>query len=150
MPAEELVRFAERDEFNEGRIVAYLTDILAPLDLASYGAVVLGCTHFNYFLPELKKVFPEGTHFIDGVGGTIRRTADLLNLRLREQIGTGLEGGIQADRGDVGSQIDLSTEPDGVASYKVTYFFSGRELTSYGELQRMERLHDRLEACHTG
>lgn len=129
LPAEELVHFAERGDFSEKRILTYLEEILKPFDRTAYGAVVLGCTHFNYFLPELRKVFPQGTHFIDGVDGTVRRTADLLGLELR---GTSRAVKREAHRPDF-----------------VRYFFSGREADA-NELVRLENLHARLESCSIG
>lgn len=46
LPLPGLVQFAERFDFDEERIIPYLTSELAHLDLERYSTVVLGCTHF--------------------------------------------------------------------------------------------------------
>lgn len=123
LPAEELVYFAERGDFDETEILSYLQELMEPFDKEAYNSVVLGCTHFNYFLPELKKVFPEGVHFVDGVQGTLKRTADLLGLSYAKECRSAGE-----------------TE-------SVRYFFSGREVTGTDEVQKIAKLHARLDAC---
>ncbi len=79
---QELVLLAERFEFDAERVLTYLQARLSGLDPASYGTVVLGCTHFLYFRPHIRQVFPPDTVILDGNAGTVqhlkRRVADLL------------------------------------------------------------------------
>ena len=69
---QELVRFAEAFEFGEHRVMPYLASRLAQVEVASYGHVVLGCTHFIYFRAHIRRLFPEGTVILDGNAGTVQ------------------------------------------------------------------------------
>ena len=78
IPLPMLVRYAEKGDFDNPAIEAYLREALAPFELSRYGAVVLGCTHFNYFKDYFRKVFPEEIHFVDGNEGTLRQLMRVL------------------------------------------------------------------------
>jgi glutamate racemase len=69
---QELVLFSERFEFGEETVLPYLRKRLAEVEVANYGHVVLGCTHFSYFRPQLRQMFPEGTILLDGNTGTVQ------------------------------------------------------------------------------
>ena len=75
-----LVRYAEKGIFSCPEVNAYLQHALQSYDLQSYGTIVLGCTHFNYFKTELQKLFQDKPHFVDGNEGTIRQMMRLLSL----------------------------------------------------------------------
>ena len=75
---QELVRFSEAFEFGADAVLPYLRSRLAGLDLASYGHVVLGCTHFIYFRPLIRTLFSEGTVILDGNAGTVQRLKHLV------------------------------------------------------------------------
>lgn len=68
-----LVRFAERGEFFSEDVEAYLREELGKFELNQYAALVLGCTHFNYFKECFQRVFPGVIHFVDGNEGTVRQ-----------------------------------------------------------------------------
>ena len=42
--------------------------------------LVLGCTHFNYFKPAIKKAFRPDTIIMDGNEGTVNHLAEVLGL----------------------------------------------------------------------
>lgn len=68
-----LVRFAERLEFDSEDVINYLKEELKEYDFELYDALVLGCTHFNYFKEAFRKVVPESVHFVDGNAGTVHQ-----------------------------------------------------------------------------
>ncbi len=68
-----LVRFAERGEFFSQDVEDYLRAELGKFDLTCYEALVLGCTHFNYFKECFQRIFSGEIHFVDGNEGTIRQ-----------------------------------------------------------------------------
>ncbi len=76
----QLVRFAEKGIFSSAQVGEYLRQALQSYDLPSYGTVVLGCTHFNYFKNELQKLFQNTPHFVDGNEGTVRQLIRVLFL----------------------------------------------------------------------
>ena len=80
IPLPKLVRFAECGDFDSEEVKAYLREELKQFDLKNYTAVVLGCTHFNYFKETLRKVFPEYIHFVDGNEGTVNQLIRVTGL----------------------------------------------------------------------
>lgn len=82
LPLQELVMFAERFDFDEQKVVAYLQRKLADIQLENYGAVVLGCTHFLFFKAMMEKVIPAEISIIDGNLGTIRNLKSKLGDNL--------------------------------------------------------------------
>lgn len=76
----QLVRFAEKGVFSAARVDEYLRQALQSYNLPSYGTVVLGCTHFNYFKNEFQKLFQNAPHFVDGNEGTVRQMMKVLSL----------------------------------------------------------------------
>ena len=75
-----LVRLAERGDFSSAAVSSYLRDALSSYDLAAYGTLVLGCTHFNYFKDTFKKIFPCPIHFVDGNLGTVQQLKRVLQV----------------------------------------------------------------------
>ena len=102
-PLPKLVRFAEAGRFQDPEVDEYLKNSLQSYTLNQYAAVVLGCTHFNYFKQSFRKIFPGEIHFVDGNEGTLRQ----LKRVLPEQTTSG--------------------EPS-----KVTYYFSGKPADDEG------------------
>ena len=77
-----LVAHAEAFEFDPELIGPTLREAFAPIDPAAYGAVVLGCTHFPYYRPQLAQLFAPGTLLVDGNRGTINNLCARLGDRL--------------------------------------------------------------------
>ena len=75
-----LVRFAERNEFCSAQVEEYLRLCLYGYNTSSYSAVVLGCTHFNYFKDTFRKLLAPETAIVDGSEGTVRRLMSLMSL----------------------------------------------------------------------
>ncbi len=92
-----LVRFAEEGRFEDPEVEEYLEKSFENISLDQYAAVVLGCTHFNYFKREFRKIFPGEIHFVDGNEGTIRQLKRV-----------------------------LPDTPSEATETKVTYYFSGK------------------------
>ena len=59
---------------------------MRPYDLRRVDAVVLGCTHYVFLRPVLRRLLPETTLILDGNAGTARQLARVLGERglLRE------------------------------------------------------------------
>ncbi len=121
VPLPGLVKFAENEQFDTREVKDYLEEELRKFNLNNYSEIVLGCTHFNYFKPVIRKVFPEHIRLLDGSKGTINQ---LINL-LREN--------------------DILGENKG----KIEYYFSGRKVKEIEDLNKIERLHQRLEEMLT-
>lgn len=113
----ELVHFAEKGEFESDEIIRLLTDRFHSFDLSEYSSIVLGCTHFNYFKDNFRKVLPDQIRFIDGNKGTVNRLLDELAAI------NGFEKNSQ----------------------KVSYFYSGQKVTEINELNCIRNYLERLD-----
>lgn len=126
-----LVTFVEKEDFDEERICTYLLEEMDAHHYRKedYGALVLGCTHFNYFKPIYRKLFGEEIRFVDGRHGTIRHLADLVGMAYNEK--------------EVPVMFRCVEELH--EKYHTTFFISGRE-TNREQDQHWLRLLQRLEA----
>jgi len=79
-PLTELVNFAEMGIFCDGTVVPYLEEKLDKFDLAQYGSIVLGCTHFPLFKSHFEKILPAHIKIIDGSSGTVNRVNEFLTM----------------------------------------------------------------------
>jgi glutamate racemase len=85
-----LVTFVEHLESNEKMITKYIQKSLLPYDMSSYGAVVLGCTHYVTYNHLFRKILPINVDIVDGNIATIRHLKDILEQRsLLANSGTG-------------------------------------------------------------
>ncbi len=118
-----LVEFAEQGEFVSARVTAYLQEKFGGYALEQYGELVLGCTHFNYFKDTFRALLPQGIHIIDGSLGTVRQLMRVLAAK--------------------GALAPRTAEE--AAGGQVRYFASGREILEADRLERIRKLHERLE-----
>ena len=107
-------------EFRSEAVRAYLEQELGRFPLADYSALVLGCTHFNYFKDTMREIMPENMHFVDGNEGTVRELMRQLDARY------GLENLPQT----------------------VDYYYSGRRVEDAAELARIARYMERLDLVY--
>lgn len=78
MAMPELVTFAEKGEFETDEVREYILKKVEKINLDEYSYLVLGCTHFPYFKPILKTIFPENICIIDGSIGVAKRLRETL------------------------------------------------------------------------
>lgn len=79
LPLPELVEYCESLQFDRKIIRDYMRAKLANYDLDQYGIVVLGCTHYPFYIDVLREVLPPHIEIVDGNAGTVRRLAALLH-----------------------------------------------------------------------
>lgn len=126
-----LVTFAENEIFEGPEVDEYIHEQFASFDLSKYQALVLGCTHFNYFKPAYRKAFGKDILLIDGNVGTIRHLADVCGLDYNEK------GNDPVSFSDTEKMLhDIETQ----------YFVSGKPITEKNLLNHVMRMHNRLEA----
>ncbi|MBP3813250.1 MAG: glutamate racemase [Butyrivibrio sp.] len=123
-----LVEFAEREEFESTEVTDYVNSQFSSYDKSDYCALVLGCTHFNYFKPAYRQFFGKKTLLIDGNDGTVRHLADVMGLS------------ISPDK-----DMKLDEKHNILCLRNTEYFFSGKEISDEETLERLQRLHLRLE-----
>lgn len=74
----ELVDAAEEFNFGDQALRKLLQKKFEKIDWSQFHTVVLGCTHFIYFIPFLKDILPKHIRIIDGNMGTINRLVSLI------------------------------------------------------------------------
>ncbi len=125
-----LVEFAEKEVFDTNEVSDYIKGQFANFDPSDYCALVLGCTHFNYFKPSLKEFFGPETLLIDGNYGTIHHLADVLDLKMNEEQNT---------------EVIFDDYHNILGSVKTKYYFSKKIVKDQKTLEHLKRLHNRLE-----
>lgn len=128
LPMPRLVEFAEAEEYETSEVYDYLETQFAGVDFSKYCALVLGCTHFNYFKPAYRKFFDSSTLVIDGNNGTIRHLADVMGLKICHDDG-----------------LTFDNDHNILCFKRTDYYFSGRRISEGKDLERLLRLHKRLE-----
>ena len=128
LPMPELVRFAEDEQFDSPALTDYLTEQFSTVHPEDYVALVLGCTHFNYFKDRYRMFFSQDTALIDGNFGTVRHLAHRLGIP-RQDVPNGT----------------VIFEDKATLLARTTYFTSGRPVTDDEMLEHFRRLHNRLE-----
>lgn len=96
----ELVNLVEAENSDPQIVQNYLTQQIPHPE--SYQAVVLGCTHFSFFIPALKEFFGPQTIIVDGNLGTIKHVVKQLNL-------------------------NTAQTPEKIPQPKIDFYFSGRQ-----------------------
>ena len=124
LPLPGLVPLAEREAFDSEETRRYLTEALSDVDPEDYSALVLGCTHFIYFLPLFRDILGPGVRLIDGNAGTVRRLADVCGL---------------AVRGEKALNDGQEETP------RITWYQSGRPVTDAETLAFYGRLQERIK-----
>ena len=123
-----LVEFAEREEFDGPQVDAYLNEQFGKFDRSRYCALVLGCTHFNYFKPALREYFGDSTLLIDGNRGTVRHLADVLGLNINKEQDT---------------EVYFEDYHNMLGQAKTEYYFSKKFINDEKTLEHLKRLHNR-------
>ncbi len=122
VPLPGLVLFAEREQFDGDEVRAYLAEALAGIDPADYSALVMGCTHFIYFIPLFRELLGARIRLVDGNEGTVRRLADLTHLPISD------ESGVSA-----------------MEDQEIRWYLSGRRVTDAAKLTYFGRLQERIK-----
>ena len=125
LPMPGLVRFAESGVFSGKEVEEYLDEQLGVLDKSKYGAVVLGCTHFNYFKQAIKSAFGNIT-LLDGNVGTIKQLAKLLNIPIKSD--------------------EAIEKEEAIEESSMTFIESGREVVDMFGKAKYEGLLDYLSS----
>lgn len=73
-----LVQLIENGEINSTRMQELLQEYLNPMIAANIDYLVLGCSHYPYLLPEIKKILPKSIHIIDSGEAVAKQTLAIL------------------------------------------------------------------------
>ncbi len=87
-----LMEFVERGQLDGEEVERYLLEKLEPFSGVPVDAVVLGCTHYPFLRPVLRRRLGDGPEILDGADGVARQLRRQLEsrdlLRLSDSLGT--------------------------------------------------------------
>ncbi len=79
LPCPGLVDLIEKGQTAGPEVRASLTDLFRPVDRQRLSVIVLGCTHYVFIKEEIRQMFDECTHIIDGNCGTAKQLHRVLS-----------------------------------------------------------------------
>lgn len=74
-----LVELIENGQIESAEMTQLLHSYLNPMIEANIDFLVLGCSHYPYLIPQIKKIIPDHVHIIDSGLAVARQTQNLLN-----------------------------------------------------------------------
>lgn len=78
-----LVQLIEDGQINSQEMTQLLYSYLTPMIEANIDYLVLGCSHYPYLIPQIKKILPEHIQIIDSGEAVAKQTQNIL----REKVG---------------------------------------------------------------
>jgi glutamate racemase len=78
-----LVQLIEEGNLNSPKMTQLLESYLRPMIEANIDYLVLGCSHYPYLIPQIKKILPEHIQIIDSGEAVARQTLNIL----RDKVG---------------------------------------------------------------
>jgi glutamate racemase len=73
-----LVQLIENGDINSPEMTKLLHSYLTPMIEANIDYLVLGCSHYPYLIPQIKKMIPEHIHIIDSGEAVAKQTQNIL------------------------------------------------------------------------
>jgi glutamate racemase len=77
-----LVSLIENGEINSSEMNSLLHLYLKPMIEANIDYLVLGCSHYPYLIPQIKKILPKNIGIIDSGEAVARQTKNVLNEKV--------------------------------------------------------------------
>ena len=76
----DLVTLIENGEMHSKRMTQLLNDYLLPMVAQDIDYLVLGCTHYPYLIPKIKKIIPKNIKIIDSGEAVAKQTKHILEI----------------------------------------------------------------------
>ena len=76
----DLVTLIENGEMHSKRMTQLLNDYLLPMVAQDIDYLVLGCTHYPYLIPQIKKIIPKNIKIIDSGEAVAKQTKHILEI----------------------------------------------------------------------
>jgi len=77
-----LVQLIENGGINSPEMTELLQSYLTPMIEANIDYLVLGCSHYPYLIPQIKKILPEHIHIIDSGEAVAKQTQKILKEKI--------------------------------------------------------------------
>ncbi len=77
-----LVQLIENGGINSPQMTTLLQSYLTPMIAANIDYLVLGCSHYPYLIPQIKKILPEHIKIIDSGEAVAKQTQNILKTKV--------------------------------------------------------------------
>ena len=77
-----LVQLIENGEINSPEMTQLLHSYLQPMIEANIDFLVLGCSHYPYLIPQIRKILPDNIQIIDSGEAVAKQTKNILNNKI--------------------------------------------------------------------
>jgi glutamate racemase len=77
-----LVQLIENGDIHSAEMSGLLESYLRPMIAANIDYLVLGCSHYPYLIPQIKKILPDSIQIIDSGEAVARQTEFILESRI--------------------------------------------------------------------
>ncbi len=77
-----IVPLIENGQLNSLQMTSLLHSYLTPMIEANIDYLVLGCSHYPYLIPQIKKILPTHIHIIDSGEAVAKQTQNILNEKV--------------------------------------------------------------------
>ena len=77
-----LVQLIENGGIHSKEMTKLLTSYLTPMIAANIDCLVLGCSHYPYLIPQIKKILPEHIQIIDSGEAVAKQTQNVLKNKV--------------------------------------------------------------------
>tara|TARA_R110002126_G_scaffold154507_1_gene301606 strand:+ start:280 stop:1056 length:777 start_codon:yes stop_codon:yes gene_type:complete len=77
-----LVQLIENGEINSPEMTQLLHSYLQPMIQADIDYLVLGCSHYPYLIPQIRKILPNNIQIIDSGEAVAKQTKNILNNKI--------------------------------------------------------------------
>lgn len=77
-----IVQLIESGNINSIEMTQLLRSYLTPMIEANIDYLVLGCSHYPYLIPQIKKILPEHIHIIDSGQAVAKQTQNVLKEKV--------------------------------------------------------------------
>lgn len=77
-----LVQLIENGNINSNKMTKLLRSYLNPMIEANIDYLVLGCSHYPYLIPQIKKILPENIQIIDSGEAVAKQTKNVLQEKI--------------------------------------------------------------------
>ena len=91
---EGLVELIEEGELNSEKMMTLLSSFIKPIIGKNADCIVLGCTHYPYLIPQIRKIVGPNIQIIDSGEAVARQTKTILTTKNLNKV-TGTEGSHQ-------------------------------------------------------
>ena len=76
----DLVKLIENGEMHSKKMTQLLKEYLLPMVSQDIDFLVLGCTHYPYLIPQIKKIIPKHIKIIDSGEAVAKQTKHVLEI----------------------------------------------------------------------